>query len=81
MSTHDQDLLIVARDRIAIHDVVHHLGERAGVEIRLDGRRRERRSARPASTDEERRRSDRRALDVSEQLRTVGWAFISAAAR
>jgi len=81
MAIGDQDLVIIARDRIGIHDVVRHLGESSRVEIRLDGRRRERRRAPPSSTGEERRRSDRRALDVSEELRTAGWVFISAADR
>jgi hypothetical protein len=74
----DQDLLILARERV----VVQGFGGTAGsVEIRLDTRRMERRRVPESAGSEERRQRDRRALDVSEQLRTVGWAFISAAHR
>ena len=78
----DQDLLIVARDRVGIYDVVQRFGDTAAsVEIRLDLRRGTRRRALPSSRSEERRRRDRRALDVTDQLRMDGWAFIPAARR
>jgi hypothetical protein len=74
----DPDLLIIARERV----VVQRFGEMAAnVEIRLDTRRMERRRAPLPGANEERRRRDRRAMDVSNQLRTVGWVFIAAAQR
>jgi hypothetical protein len=74
----DQDLLILARERVVVQGFG---GTAASVEIRLDTRRMERRRAPESAASEERRQRDRRALDVSDQLRTVGWAFISAAHR
>jgi len=74
----DQDLLILARERVVVQGFG---GTAASVEIRLDTRRMERRRAPESSASDERRRRDRRALDVSDQLRTVGWVFISAAHR
>ena len=78
-----QDLLIVARDRVGIDDVLQHLGDAAAnVEIRLDCRRGERRGERrrvsPSLRGLERPRADRRALDVNYQLQMEGWAFIPA---
>lgn len=74
----DPDLLIIARERV----VVQRFGEMAAnVEIRLDTRRTERRRAPLPGASEERRRRDRRAMDVSDQLRTAGWAFIAAGQR
>ena len=79
-----QDLLIVARDRVGIDDVLQRLGDAAAnVEIRLDCRRGERRGERrrvlPAlKALERRRRADRRALDVSHQLQMEGGVFIPA---
>jgi hypothetical protein len=80
-TAHDKDLLIVARQRVAFFDVVQRFDRAADVEIRLDRRRMERRRAPEPGTSEERRRRDRRALDVSEQLRSVGWILIPAAQR
>jgi hypothetical protein len=74
----DQDLLILARERVVVQGFG---GTAASVEIRLDSRRMERRRARESSASEERRQRDRRAFDVSDQLRTVGWVFISATHR
>ena len=74
----DQDLLILARERVVVQGFG---GTAASVEIRLDTRRMERRRAPESAGSEERRQRDRRALDVSDQLRTVGWVFISAAHR
>ena len=73
----DSDLLIITGERV----VVQRFGELStNVEIRLDSRRIERRRA-PSFSGGERRLSDRRTLDVNDQLRTVGWAFIAAAQR
>lgn len=74
----DQDLLILARERVVVQGFG---GTAASVEIRLDTRRLERRRALESASSEDRRQRDRRALDVSDQLRTVGWVFISAAHR
>ena len=74
----DEDLLIIARERV----VVPRFSQMASsVEIRLDSRRIERRRAPVGISADERRRRDRRALDVSEQLRAAGWVFIPAAQR
>ena len=81
-----QDLLIVARDRVGIHDVLQRFGDTAAnVEIRLDRRRGERRGERHHASaspgGRERRRRDRRAFDVNHQLQGDGWAFIPATQR
>ena len=74
----DPDLLIIASERV----VVQRFDEMStNVEIRLDSRRMERRRAPLASSGGERRQSDRRTLDVNNQLRAVGWAFIASAQR
>ena len=78
---HDSDLLIIASERTAFFEVLQRFPDTASVEVRLDRRRRERRRTLQPSTSEERRRLDRRALDVSDLLRTVGWVFIPAAQR
>jgi len=73
------DLLIVARQRPDFYDAA--LQFRAPhVEVRLDTRTGERRQA-ASDASEERRRGDRRALDVREQLRTIGWVLVPAADR
>jgi CheY-like chemotaxis protein len=83
----NRDLLVIARERVGIYDIVQRFGDSATrVEIRLDlrrgeRRRAERRRATRDSSSEERRRHDRRALDVSDHLRTDGWAFVSAVHR
>jgi len=77
----DRDLLVIARERIGLYDVVQRLSDFSGVEIRLDGRRMERRRAQQSSLSDERRQRDRRALEVSDQLRMDGWVFIPAANR
>jgi hypothetical protein len=79
-----RDLLIVARHRVGIRDVLQRLGDTAAnIEIRLDcrhgeRRRRERRRASVPLGRLEKRRAERRALDVNHQLRMDGWAFIPA---
>lgn len=72
------DLVIIVPELMASQDIVQRLDEIGGhAEIVLDRRRSERR--RPGSTTSaERRRSDRRSLDMSEPLRAVGWARIPA---
>src|SRR5204862_7623618 len=77
-----QDLLIISRERIGIYDVMRRFGgSTARVEVRRDLRLEERRRASDAGTPEDRRRRDRRARDVTEQLRADGWAFVAAAER
>jgi DNA-binding response OmpR family regulator len=81
-SIQNRDLLIVARERVGIHDVLQRFGDSADrVEIRLDLRRGERRRAPLGAPGHERRRSDRREFDVTAQLRTDGWAFVPAVCR
>ena len=78
----NRDLLVIDRERVGIYDVVQRFGDSAPrVEIRLDLRRRDRRRVPHGPPTEERRRRDRRALDVSDQLRTDGWAFVPAVHR
>src|SRR5262245_9753522 len=74
----DDDLLILATERVVVPSFPATTGS---IEIRLDSRRTERRRAHESSTSDERRRRDRRSLDVTNQLRSVGWAFIPAAHR
>ena len=77
-----QDLLLVARQRIDFYDVVQRFRTTAaGVDIRLDRRRRERRHSAQAWSGDERRHHERRALDVAGALQSVGWVFIDAADR
>lgn len=80
-TTCEKDLLIVARQRLDFFDVVQRFDRATNLEIRLDGRRMERRRAPEPGASEERRRRDRRALDVSEHLRTAGWILIPGAQR
>ena len=77
-----QDLLIIARDRVGIDDILQRFGgNTAGLEVRLDLRRGERRRRSRLRTLRERRRAERRALDVNHWLRADGWAFVPAADR
>lgn len=76
-----RDLLVITRERSGLYDAVQRLSDFSGVEIRIDGRRTERRRAPQASPSEERRQRERRSLEVSDQLRTDGWVFIPAADR
>ena len=78
----DQDLIIIAPDRVDMRDLVDRFPDMAArYDVLIDRRWRERRSAEPASAGAERRRQDRRRLDVSERLRTNGWVVIPAAQR
>jgi hypothetical protein len=71
------ELLIIARARADFFSVVQRFPDAASLEVHLDRRRgQRRRSADPAAASEERRRRDRRACDISDQLRTDGWAFV-----
>ena len=80
--TAKQDLLIVARNRVGIADILQRLGDNAaGIEVRLDLRRGQRRRHSFFRTRAERRRADRRAHDVDHWLRSDGWAFVPAAHR
>jgi DNA-binding response OmpR family regulator len=75
----EQDLLIVARGRTDSAAILQRFGDiGAQVEFRVDQRYGERRATAPAvdSNVEDRRRSDRRARDVSEQLGRSGWVLI-----
>jgi CheY-like chemotaxis protein len=77
----EQDLLIIAHERI-VSEVVQRFGDiGAHLEIRVDRRHHERRRSAPSATSEERRRRDRRARDVSDRLSTAGWIFIPGAER
>ena len=77
----NHDLVIIAREG-ATPDAVHYFGDiGARVEIRVDQRYRERRRPARRSTTGERRRSDRRACDVSDRLSAAGWAFVPSAQR
>ena len=70
------DLIVIVPEVMAFEDIVQRIDEVGGhAEIILDRRRVERRRAASASPDE-RRRGDRRTLDVGEPLRAVGWALV-----
>ena len=76
------DLLIIASARVHFFDVVRRFPESVSLEVRLDRRHgQRRRSTDPAAAGDERRRRDRRTRDISDQLRTVGWAFVPASER
>jgi DNA-binding response OmpR family regulator len=80
--TTKQDLLIVARDRVGIDDILQRFGgNTASIEVRLDLRRGQRRRHARFRTRSERRRAERRAHDVDHWLRSDGWAFVPAANR
>jgi hypothetical protein len=71
------DLIVVAPELVVFEDFLQHLDEIGGhAEVILDRRRAERRSS-VATASEERRRSDRRTLDIAEPLRAAGWALVS----
>ena len=70
------DLIVVAPELVVFEDVLQRLEEIGGhAEVLLDRRRAERRSS-VATASEERRRSDRRTLDIAEPLRAAGWALV-----
>jgi hypothetical protein len=70
------DLIVIAPELVAFQDIVQRIDEIGGhAEILLDRRRAERRHS-ASTTPEERRRGDRRTLDIGEPLRAAGWALI-----
>ena len=75
------DLLIIADPRADFFEIVQRFRTGASIEVRLDRRRGERRRETDSQVAPERRTSERRKRDVSEQLRTVGWVFIPASER
>jgi hypothetical protein len=76
-----RDLMIIARSRVAMSDLIDRFPDlTTRYEVRFEQRWHERRSADLAS-DENRRRRDRRRLDVSEMLRRDGWAIVPGARR
>ena len=81
-----RDLFIIARDRVDIGDILHRFGGLpAGVDFRLDLRRGERRRPQRIRTSRdpvvERRRGERRVVDIYAQLRAEGFAFVRASRR
>ena len=77
----NHDLVVIARER-GIPEALHNLGDiGARVEIRVDQRQGERRRPARLATSAERRRSDRRACDVSDRLSAAGWALIPSTQR
>ena len=78
-----RDLVIIAPDRATSSDVERIFGAPEGsLDIRFDRRRGERRQAdRLPASEERRQRRDRRKLNVSERLRTVGWVLVFAEQR
>ena len=79
-ATLGHDLLIIASARVDFFNVVQRFPGSASLEVRLDRRREQRRrSTDPAAaSDNERRRGHRRVRAISDELRTVGWAFVPA---
>lgn len=78
MMPQTRDLLIVSRERIDLYDDLR-TSSPASLEIRVDARVGDRRRVVPGAVADDRRRRDRRALDLSEQLQTLGWAIVPAA--
>ena len=78
-----RDLVIIAPDRATSSDVESIFNAPEGsLEIRFDRRRGERRQAdRLPAREERRQRRDRRKLNVSERMRTVGWVLVFAEQR
>ena len=72
------DLVVVAPELIAFQDIMEHIQGIGGhAEILLDRRRAERRQY-ASDASEERRRGERRTLDISTALQALGWAHIPA---
>ena len=71
--------IIVARDRVALHQHFKEaLAGNPSITVILDRRRGERRTN-VATTSRERRQADRRWRAVDAQLRTLGWAIVRVA--
>jgi hypothetical protein len=76
------DLVIIAPERASFRHLIERFSDPDElVEIHLERRRGQRRRAPEASVTEDRRRHDRRSLDVSDSLRTAGFAVIPASQR
>lgn len=76
------DLVIIAPERASFRHLMERFEDQDElVEIHLERRRGERRGASGSSLSEDRRRRDRRALDISESLRTAGFALVPASQR
>jgi hypothetical protein len=72
-------LLIVSRHNSTLYSYACSEFEGLGkdIDVVLDRRRGERRGpAQRASTGDERRRADRRAYAIDDDLRGIGWAFV-----
>ena len=74
-----RDLVIVSRERSELYDLLRR-SPSPNVEVRLDQRLGERRTQ-FAPAPRQRRRRDRRRLNVSNELRRVGWALVPAGER
>jgi len=83
LADRDRDLVIIAPHQATSSEVDRIFsGPEGSFEIHFERRRGERRQADRSSAREERRqRHDRRKLDVSERLRTVGWVLVFAEQR
>ncbi len=76
------DLVIIAPERASFRHLMERFDDPSElVEIHLERRRGERRQASDPSVSEDRRRRDRRTLDISESLYTAGFALIPASQR
>ena len=71
-------LLIVSRNNSTLYSYACSEFEGLGTEIDvvLDRRRGERRRSPAGETEDERRRADRRAYAVEQDLRGIGWALV-----
>jgi hypothetical protein len=76
-----RDLMIIARSRVVMSDLLERFPDLTRrYEVQFERRWHDRRSTH-ASPREDRRRRERRRLDVREKLRADGWVMISAANR
>jgi hypothetical protein len=75
------DLLILSSACTDFFELVQRFPDPAGLEVRLDRRVGQRRPSTDPATPSDDRRLDRRARDIRDQLRTVGWAFVPGAGR
>ena len=76
-----RDLMIIARSRVAMSDLLAKFPDMTTrYEMHFERRWHDRRSADVLSGQDSRRR-ERRRLNVSEQLRKDGWVIIPAADR
>ena len=76
-----RDLMIISRSRVAMSDLLERFPDlTTRYEVRFELRWRERRST-STSRGTDRRRQERRRLDVSEPLQQTGWVIVPAAQR